>query len=64
MKVNSAGFTLSMDTRNNIRIDIEWNYSGLYFSVASPGPYSKYRLYITAVNGSDVVSIRQFKLFE
>ena len=55
---------ITVDTQSNIRIDIEWYYAGLYFDVAYPGAYSKYRLYVTAVNGSDVVSIRQLKLFE
>lgn len=55
---------VTVDSRSNIRIDIEWYYAGLYFDVASPGSYSKYRLYVTAVNGSGVVSIRMLKLFE
>ncbi len=54
---------VTVDTRSNIRIDIEWNYAGLYFNVTTPGAYTKYRLYVTAVNGSSVVSIRQLKLF-
>jgi hypothetical protein len=51
-----------LDTRTNIRNDIEWNSSGLSFIIKNPGLYSKYRLYISAVNGSSVVSIRQLKL--
>ncbi|MCP4153054.1 MAG: hypothetical protein GY757_35305 [bacterium] len=54
---------VTLDSRSNIRNDIEWSSNGLYFEVANPGVYSKYRLYVTAVNGSDVVSIRQFKMY-
>jgi hypothetical protein len=54
---------VTLDTRTNILNDSVWNAGGLHFSVTNPGYYTKYRLYVTAVNGSDVVSIRQFKLF-
>jgi hypothetical protein len=54
---------VTVDTRNNIRIDIEWSAAGLYFDVQNPGNYNKYRLYVTATNGSPVISIRMFKLF-
>ncbi|HLP47668.1 MAG TPA: discoidin domain-containing protein [Candidatus Kapabacteria bacterium] len=54
---------LILDTRTNVINDVDWNSQGLYFAIPNPGIYKKYRLYITAVNGSDVVSIRQLKLF-
>lgn len=55
---------VTLDTRNNIRINLEWDYRGLYFEVANPAAYQTFRLYVTAVNGSDVVSIRKFRLLE
>ncbi len=55
---------VTLDTRSNIRIDVEWDYRGLYFQVANPMAYQIFRLYITAVNGADMVSIRKFKLLE
>lgn len=54
----------TLDTRSNIRINQEWDYRGLYFQVANPAGYQILRLYITAVNGADMVSIRKFKLLE
>lgn len=54
---------VTVDTRSNIRINNEWNPYGLNFQIQNPGVYTKYRLHVTAVNGSSVVSIRQLKLF-
>lgn len=55
---------VTVDTRTNIRINQEWDYRGLYFQIANPAGYQTLRLYITAVNGADMVSIRKFKLLE
>ena len=49
------------------RSEVGWTSGGKYFDIQAnvncQKDYSKYRLNITSVNGSDVVSICQFKLF-
>jgi hypothetical protein len=60
------GMWTTIDTRRNIT----WTQfgPGKYFTIARPGYYTKYRLYVDATNrpsnqlNSGVVSIRQFKL--
>jgi len=52
----------TLDSRVNITLST-WNSSGKTFNISNPGSYKTYRLYVTAVNGSSVVSIQQFKLF-
>ncbi|HEX3044825.1 MAG TPA: discoidin domain-containing protein [Bacillota bacterium] len=63
---NGSSWVL-LDVRKNITNDVDWTAKGLYFkipaNVNAPVRYIKYRLNITAVNGSSVVSIRQLKLF-
>lgn len=53
----------TLDSRSNITLDL-WNSSAITFNVSNPGNYKTYRLYITAVNGSSVVSIQRIKLFK
>lgn len=52
----------TLDSRCDITLST-WNNSGKAFNVSYPGSYKTYRLYVTATNGSQVVSIQQFKLF-
>jgi len=52
----------TLDARSNITLST-WNSSSRAFNVSNPGSYRTYRLYVTATNGSPVVSIQQFKLF-
>jgi len=42
--------------------NITWGTAGKTFQLQDPGSYDKYRLVVTQVHGSDVVSIRQLKL--
>ncbi len=55
---------ITVDSKSNI----SWNGSGQYFTVTTPGYYTKYRLYVDATNrassqtNTGVVSIRQFKM--
>ena len=55
---------VSLDYRTGYTIsDWETDYDR-QFIIKDPQSYSKYRLYVTAVNGSDVVSIRKLRMHE
>lgn len=54
---------ITIDSQSGFTID-DWtsNYSR-NFNIKSPRKYKKFRLYVESVNGSNVTSIRKFKIF-
>ena len=60
---NNGSSWTTLDTRSNINLSL-YDSAGITFSINQPGSYTYYRLYVTATNGSSVVSIQQIKLFQ
>ena len=54
---------ITMDTRTGYTTSSWQDSNSQKFTVKYPKKYNKYRLYVEKVNGSDVVSIRKFKIF-
>ena len=52
----------TIDTQQNITLDMWSSDVGLYFSIAKPDYYSMYRLYVKTNNGNVLASICQLKL--